>query len=52
MAGRMGNTATQIRNLQIFDYNPETGILRVTGLIPGGRNALATVTVTKAAETK
>lgn len=52
MAGRMGNTATQIKNLRIFSFDKDSGLLKITGLIPGGRNALATITVTKTAETK
>ncbi len=47
MAGRMGNTNVCIRNLRIFSFDPSTNILKVTGAIPGGRGALAKVTITK-----
>ncbi len=47
MAGRMGNTNTCIRNLRIFSFDPSTNILKVTGAIPGGRGALAKITITK-----
>jgi large subunit ribosomal protein L3 len=52
MAGRMGNASVCIRNLSIFSFDPETNILKVTGAIPGGRGALAKVTITKLAENK
>ncbi len=47
MAGRMGNTNTCIRNLRIFSFDPATNTLKITGAIPGGRGALAKITVTK-----
>lgn len=47
MAGRMGNASTQIRNLKIHSFDLSTGILQITGAIPGGRGALAKVAVTK-----
>lgn len=52
MAGRMGNTNVCIRNLRVFSFDPETNILKITGAIPGGRGALAKITVTKLAENK
>ncbi len=47
MAGRMGNVNVCIENLRVFSFDPETNILKVTGAIPGGRGALAKITVTK-----
>jgi len=47
MAGVMGNTETCIRNLKIHSFDPETGILKITGAISGGRGTLAKVTITK-----
>lgn len=52
MAGRMGNASTCIRNLTIFSFDPETNILKITGAIPGGRGALAKVSITKLATQK
>lgn len=52
MAGRMGNASTCIRNLSIFSFDPETNILKITGAVPGGRGALAKVTITKLAGNK
>ena len=47
MPGRMGNTNTCIRNLKIHSFDSTTGLLSITGLVPGSRGALATITVTK-----
>lgn len=47
MAGRMGNTNTCIRNLHIHSFDPATNILKISGAIPGGRGALAKITITK-----
>lgn len=47
MAGRMGNQNTSIRNLKIHSFDPATGLLQITGCIPGGRGAISLVTITK-----
>jgi len=46
MAGHMGNTNTYIKNLKIHSFDPATGILQITGCIPGGRNASTLITIT------
>lgn len=50
MAGRMGNANTHIRNLKVHSYDPSTGILKITGCIPGGRNAVTLITITNQAK--
>ncbi len=47
MAGRMGNANTYIKNLKVHSYDPSTGILQITGCIPGGRNAVTLITISK-----
>jgi len=51
MAGVMGNETVCVRNLKIHSFDAETGILQVTGAIPGGRGALTKITITKENET-
>ncbi|MEK7587366.1 MAG: 50S ribosomal protein L3 [Patescibacteria group bacterium] len=40
MAGRMGNDRVTVRGLSVVAINPETNILTVKGLVPGGRRGL------------
>lgn len=47
MAGRMGGENVCIRNLRVFSFDPETNTLKVTGAIPGGRGALAKISIIK-----
>jgi len=43
----MGNNSTYIRNLKIHSFDPSTGILQITGCIPGGRGATTLITISK-----
>lgn len=52
MAGVMGNVETCVRNLKIHSFDPETGVLKITGAISGGRGALAKITITKESNVK
>ncbi len=47
MAGRMGGKNVCIRNLRIFSFDQQTNILKITGAIPGGRGALAKISIIK-----
>ena len=47
MAGRMGNENVCIRNLEIFSYDKDKGILQITGAIPGSRGALTKISIIK-----
>lgn len=49
MAGRMGQETVAVRNLKIHSFDASTGKLEITGLIPGAKGSLATITVTKKA---
>lgn len=40
MAGRMGNDQVTIKNLKVIEIDAEKNILTISGLVPGGRNAL------------
>ncbi len=40
MAGRMGNDRVTIKNLKVIVVDGEKNILTISGLVPGGRNAL------------
>ena len=43
MAGQMGNEQVTIRNLEVFQANPEKNLLIVKGAIPGSRNGLVLI---------
>jgi large subunit ribosomal protein L3 len=43
MAGRLGNTYTTIRNLEIIHVNPETNLLVVKGAVPGKTGNLLSI---------
>jgi len=47
MAGHMGNENVTIENLKIHSFDAATGILQITGALPGSRGALAKITITK-----
>ena len=49
MAGRMGQENVAIKNLKVHSFDATTGKLEITGLIPGAKGSLATITVTKKA---
>lgn len=40
MAGRMGSDTVTVKNLKVVSIDTEKNILTVSGLVPGGRNAL------------
>lgn len=44
MAGRMGGDAVTIKNLLVMDVISEKNILLVSGLVPGAKNGLLTIT--------
>lgn len=48
MAGHMGDVNVTIENLKIHSFDAETGILQITGAIPGCRGAIAQITITGA----
>lgn len=43
MAGRMGNQTVTIKNLKVIKIDAEKNILTISGLVPGGRNALLVI---------
>jgi len=45
MAGHMGDVSVTIKNLKIHSFDIETGILQITGAIPGGRGAITKITI-------
>jgi large subunit ribosomal protein L3 len=47
MAGRHGGQVINVANLKIVSFDKETGDLSVSGLIPGARNTLVKITITK-----
>jgi len=47
MPGRMGNENITIENLKIHSFDAETGIVQITGAIPGCRGAIAKISITK-----
>lgn len=40
MAGHMGDERVTIKNLRVFESNPERGIILIEGSVPGGVNGL------------
>jgi large subunit ribosomal protein L3 len=40
MAGQMGNQRATVRNIEVFQADPERNLLLVTGAVPGARNGL------------
>ena len=47
MAGQMGNDTVTVRNLNVVKVDAEQNLLLVKGAVPGGKNALLTITVAK-----
>ena len=47
MAGQMGNERVMVKNLQLVKVDAEQNLLLVKGAVPGGKNALLTITVAK-----
>jgi large subunit ribosomal protein L3 len=45
MAGHMGDVNVTIENLKIHSFDAETGILQITGAIPGSRGAVTKITI-------
>lgn len=43
MAGRMGNDKVTLKNLKVVAVDAEKNILTISGLVPGGRNALLVI---------
>lgn len=46
MAGHMGDVNVTVENLKIHSFDAETGILQITGAIPGCRGAVTKITIT------
>jgi large subunit ribosomal protein L3 len=46
MAGHMGDERVTVKNLRVFQSNPERGILLIEGSVPGGVNGVVRVTKT------
>ena len=40
MAGQMGNQRATVRNIEVYEADPERNILLVKGAVPGARNGL------------
>jgi len=49
MAGRHGNFVKTIRNLKVVSFEKETGILKISGSVPGAKNTSVKITITKPA---
>ena len=45
MPGRMGDVNVTIENLKIHSFDAETGILQITGSVPGCRGAVTKITI-------
>ena len=45
MAGQMGNERVTVRGLKVVKVDTEQNLLLVKGAVPGGKNALLTITV-------
>jgi len=45
MAGHMGDVNVTIENLKIHSFDAQTGILQITGAIPGSRGAVTKITI-------
>jgi large subunit ribosomal protein L3 len=43
MAGRMGSDRVTVRNLTVVSINPQTQVMTVKGVVPGGKNGLLIV---------
>ena len=47
MAGQMGNDRITVKNLKVVKVDTEQNLLLVNGAVPGGKNALLTITMAK-----
>jgi len=47
MAGQMGNDRVTVKNLNVVKVDTEQNLLLVNGAVPGGKNALLTITLAK-----
>ena len=47
MAGRHGGQTINLSNLKIVSFDPKSSHLSISGLVPGARNALIKITITK-----
>jgi len=45
MAGHMGDVNVTVENLKIHSFDATTGILQITGAIPGARGAVTKITI-------
>lgn len=48
MAGNMGNDQVTVKNLKVISVNEETGMIEISGQVPGTVNTLLTITKTNA----
>jgi large subunit ribosomal protein L3 len=46
MAGHMGDERVTVKNLRVFQANPDQGVLLIEGSVPGGVNGVVRVTKT------
>jgi large subunit ribosomal protein L3 len=46
MAGHMGDERVTVKNLRVFQANPDRGVLLIEGSVPGGLNGVVRVTKT------
>src|SRR5215213_3349042 len=46
MAGHMGDDRVTVKNLKVFQSNPDRGVLLVEGAVPGGVNGLLRISKT------
>lgn len=49
MAGRMGGQQVTVHNLKVVDVDTQRGLLYIQGALPGPRNAVVEITVTRPA---
>ena len=46
MAGHMGDARVTVKNLKVFESNPDRGVLLIEGSVPGGVNGLLRIAKT------
>ena len=46
MAGHMGDERVTVKNLRVFETNPERGVILIEGSVPGGVNGMVRITKT------
>lgn len=49
MAGHMGDKNVSVKNLTIIGFDPATSVLKLKGAVPGSRNSLVTIKISKSA---